>query len=133
MQPIPEAPAGAMTNEVHAERNLHIEVCESVLQTIVSFIGNSDARDPSPFIEPILRRVAEQADAHSKMLVLDFRKLDRMNSSSVPPIVRVLDAARRGQLRLKIIYDRTRRWQATSFCALKAFETLDGRIAILPA
>ncbi|MDQ3266686.1 MAG: hypothetical protein M3Y59_24055 [Myxococcota bacterium] len=122
-----------MTNEVHAESNLHIEVSESLLQLIVSFVGTSDARDPTPFIEPILKRVAEQARNHSKLMVLDFRRLERMNSSSVPPIVRVLDTARRGQMRLKVIYDRTRRWQATSFSALKAFETLDGRIAILPA
>lgn len=122
-----------MTNEVHAESNLHIEVSESLLQLIVSFVGISDARDPTPFIEPILKRVADQARNHSKLMVLDFRRLERMNSSSVPPIVRVLDSARRGQMRLKVIYDRTRRWQATSFSALKAFETLDGRIAILPA
>lgn len=122
-----------MTSEVHADRSLQIEVFESLLQLIVSFAGRSEAREPALFIDPILKRAAEKASSQAKLMVIDFRRLDRMNSSSVPPVLRILELARRGQLRLKLIYARDLKWQTLSFAALKAFATPDGRVAIVGA
>jgi hypothetical protein len=115
------------------DHELKIDVAESQTQVLVAFTGISIARDPAPFIDPILKDAAERAEKRSKELVVDFRSLDRMNSSSVSPILRLLHHAHGGKLRLTLTYAKLLKWQAMSFAALKIFETVDHRIAIVAA
>ena len=45
-------------------------------------------------------------------------------------VIRSLEEAARGPHRVRLEYNRLRRWQDLSFSALRAFETVDGRISI---
>ena len=72
----------------------------------------------------------ERATTEGKTLVLDFRALDYLNSSTLTPLVRILDVARGGACAVVVQYDRMRKWQALSFTALEVFQTPDGRVLI---
>jgi hypothetical protein len=63
-------------------------------------------------------------------LVLDFSRLEYMNSSTFTPVVKALDESRRLDVRVLLEYSLERKWQALSFSALRTFETLDGRITV---
>jgi len=96
----------------------------------VTWRGRSTARDPSRFLLPILMRLVEDAAANGHSLVLDFRALDYLNSSTLAPLVRILDAARRGTASVVVQYSRPRKWQTLSFTALEVFQTTDGRVVV---
>ena len=61
---------------------------------------------------------------------MDFRKLEYMNSSTITPIIKVLDRAKRGKNHITVIYDKTLKWQELSFSAMEIFQTKDKRIEI---
>lgn len=117
-----------MNAETLVQDTLRLESRETELQTVIAFHGVSEARDPSQFLGPIFRRAAEHAETTGRELVLDFRHLERMNSSTVVSIVRVFETARRGTLRIRVVYDRQVRWQRVCFSALIAFDTVGHRI-----
>ena len=118
---------------LYVSGSLKVEVEETWWQLLMTLTGRSDARDPSDFLEPLLISAGERSVAGSKRLVLDFRKLEAMNSSTVGPILRAIERARRvPKAQLTVRYDHTLRWQTITFSVLKAFETGDGRIQILP-
>ena len=113
------------------DRDLHVRITESDGQIVISFNGVSDSRDPAKVLEPLLASAVAKAELSRKELVLDFRPLSRMNSSTVPPILRVLHHAKRASnLKVTVLYARLQRWQTISFSALKAFESPDGRVTV---
>ena len=63
---------------------------------------------------------------------MDFRTLEYLNSSTITPVIRVLEMAKRGTVSLSIIYDASLKWQALSFSALYLFQSLDGRVVVKP-
>jgi hypothetical protein len=63
-------------------------------------------------------------------MMLDFRGLSYMNSSTLTPIIKILERARVGDGRVTIAYSRSQKWQEVSFSALVIFQTKDGRIEI---
>jgi len=63
-------------------------------------------------------------------LVLDFRKIEYMNSSTITPVIRTLEQARRASRSIRVLYQKTVKWQELSFSALQVFETPDRRIQI---
>ena len=87
-------------------------------------------RKPADFLAPILADVLKHGTESGRRIVLDFRTLQYMNSSTITPVIRVLERIRRGQGRLSVLYLQSLRWQHLSFSALKLFETPDGRIEI---
>ena len=96
----------------------------------VLWLGKSTERTPGRFISPILQSVLDQASGAGKRVVLDFRKLGYMNSSTVTPLIHFLEMARRSQCQISIMYDKSARWQDLSFSALRVFVTQDNRIRI---
>ena len=118
-----------MGNTSFTDRSLTIEIhSDSTVQ--VSWRGRSTARDPEQFILPILTQALDTAGAEDKPLVLDFRHLEYMNSSTVTPLIRVLGEARKRNLQLTVLYDKKLNWQALNFSALEVFHTEDNRIEI---
>ena len=109
---------------------LTIQVREEAGQVLVILAGRSTAREPSRFLAPILRGALKTAAAADKRVVLDFFQLDYMNSATITPIVKILEAARRGTARVTIHYNRGLNWQDISFTALELFQTEDGRVVI---
>jgi hypothetical protein len=97
----------------------------------IRFIGKSNERNPSKFIYPILADALDQSAHSDKDIVLDFMDLEYMNSSTITPILKMLDKVKREEKhRVTIVYRQSLRWQDLSFSALKIFESRDNRIRI---
>jgi hypothetical protein len=54
----------------------------------MAWLGTSDSRDPSEFLEPVFRRALEKLQ--DCQLIIDFSGLEFMNSSTVSPIIALL-------------------------------------------
>jgi hypothetical protein len=115
----------------HKSNLLTIEVEENDTAICLKWIGKSADRTPGIFINPILNDVIQKGDAEAKEVILDFQDLEFMNSSSVAPIVKTLDRAKRGTSRVTIKYRKSLNWQELSFSALGVFKTKDDRIKII--
>ncbi|MBW1681944.1 MAG: hypothetical protein JRF59_08950 [Deltaproteobacteria bacterium] len=92
--------------------------------------GRSIDREPGKFIAPILLDSLREGGEGNKRVILDFRELDYMNSSTITPIVKILERAKRGTVPLMLVYDRSQKWQDLSFSALEIFSTEDHRVEI---
>lgn len=97
----------------------------------IRFIGRSNERNPSKFIYPILSDALDQSAHSNKDIILDFMDLEYMNSSTITPILKILDKVRcEEKYRVTIVYRQSLRWQDLSFSALKIFQSRDNRIRI---
>lgn len=99
-------------------------------ELVLVFEGKSILRDPMEFLQPILFQVLEEAVETDKRLVLDFRNLAYMNSSTYTPLVKTLERARVGHAKVTVRYDENQQWQAVSFMAVSIFATSDGRVQV---
>ena len=109
---------------------LKIGVEEKAGSIEVNWTGKSIARNPSKFITPILAGVLDKGVSQKKEIILDFRELAYLNSSTITPIIKVLERVKRGNIRATIRYDKNLKWQVLSFSALEIFNTEDKRISI---
>ena len=116
--------------ETLSSEGLCIEVRETEDEVRLEWRGKSTARQPDLFLVPVLREALERGERGSRAVVMDFGAMEYMNSSTFTPLVKMLDQASRGKLRVRLEYSQARRWQALSFSALRAFETPDGRITV---
>jgi len=119
--------------ESYGNELLRIEVTEKNDSIEIKWTGKSTNRSPSKFITPILVNVLKVSSEHDKRIVLDFRQLDYMNSSTITPIIKVLERAKKGKTQVSVIYSKTIKWQDLNFSALKLFETKDKRVEIIGA
>jgi len=113
------------------EERLRIEIRESPETIEVNWLGKSDQRNPNQFIVPIMQEVLKTASDSKKLIVWNFAALDYMNSSTITPIIKSLEQAKRGTNRVRVVYNRSKKWQDLSFSALRIFETKDGRIEVM--
>ncbi|MCJ7540619.1 MAG: hypothetical protein MUO88_13250 [Desulfobacterales bacterium] len=117
--------------ESYGSELLKIEVIEKDDSIEIKWTGKSTNRSPSKFITPILVNVLKVSSEHDKRIVLDFRKLDYMNSSTITPVIKVLERAKKGKTQVSVIYSKALKWQDLNFSALKLFETKDKRVEII--
>ena len=96
----------------------------------IGFTGESVDRDPGQMITPILLNVLKNTGEGNRHIILNFCQLDYMNSSTITPIIKILERAKRGNNRLTVLYNKSLKWQALNFSALEIFETRDKRIEI---
>jgi len=115
----------------YSKNLLELEVNEEETSIRVTFKGKSVDRDPSDFITPVLSDCIEACTRQDKELVMDFRELEFMSSSTITPVSRILEMGRLQSNRIKIIYLKSKKWQDLNFSALRIFETHDRRIEIL--
>ena len=116
--------------EKYTNKNLSIEVTEHESTIDVKWEGKSIDREPSKFISPILVKVLEMASALNKRITMDFQNLSYMNSSTITPIIKILDRAKKGMTEITITYQKTLKWQELNFSALEVFRTEDNRLEI---
>ena len=109
---------------------LKIEVREEKDQIKLHWWGKSILRKPSTFITPILVDALQKGGTENKRIVLDFCELDYMNSSTVTPIIKILERAKRGENQVTVLYKKSLKWQDLSFSALEIFQTKDKRVEI---
>jgi anti-anti-sigma regulatory factor len=79
---------------------------------------------------PLLLRALADAAVEKKRLVMDFRGLSYMNSSTLTPVIKILERARQSGGKISVQYRKSVKWQEISFSALIIFETQDQRIMI---
>ena len=109
---------------------LKIELKEEKDAINISWSGKSVDREPGKFITPILVNAIRRSSGLNKKIILDFRDLAYMNSSSITPVIKILERAKRGRTQIRVVYRKSLKWQDLSFSALEIFKTKDGRVEI---
>ena len=109
---------------------LEINVTENDDEIIVHWSGKSIDRQPSAFITPILIKVLKKSLDRDKRMILDFCNIEYMNSSTITPIIKILERAKRGKVSATVKYLGALKWQHLIFSALEIFQTKDKRIVI---
>ncbi len=107
---------------------LTINVTEDDPSITAKWSGRSVERVPGVFLTPILVRLVNHAGDVDKRLVLDFKSLLYMNSSTITPIIKILERGKRGTAQITVRYDASKKWQDLSFSALTIFRTKDKRV-----
>ena len=107
-----------------------IQVVEHKDTIDVRWEGKSVDREPSKFISPILVKVLEMASDLNKRIIMDFQNMAYMNSSTITPIIKILERAKKGMTKITIFYQKSLKWQELNFSALKIFKTKDNRLEI---
>jgi hypothetical protein len=120
-----------MSTETFASHALSLTVSEEPTGVGIHWKGRSTARDPAEFLIPILTKALDRATSLRCPLTLDFRNIEYFNSSTITPVVRLIEEAKRRGAALVIQYDKKLRWQELSFSALQVFHTGDSRIRIV--
>ena len=120
-----------MPSQTFTSHALTLVVSEEPQTVLVTWQGRSTAREPAEFLVPILTKALDRASELKQPLTLDFRKIEYFNSSTITPVVRMLEEAKRRGAHLTIHYDKKLRWQELSFSALQVFHTGDQRIKVL--
>ena len=117
-------------SESYVHDQLHLQTVRDDAAVTIRFSGKSILREPAEFVMPILLEALSDAMVLQKRLVLDFCELAYMNSSTLTPVIKVLERARLGDGHVTALYRKPLKWQAVSFTALSIFQTSDGRIQI---
>jgi hypothetical protein len=112
------------------EGTLALELTGGEGALVLVWRGRSEHREPGRFLLPIMEEALSRAREARVRLVLDFTRVEYMNSSTFTPIVKLLAQARRAAVPIALEYSLERKWQALSFSALRTFETKDGSIAV---
>lgn len=116
--------------ETYTSNLLTIEVEENQSEINIKFKGKSTERDPSDFISPVLLESMQNSKKFKKKIRMDFQNLEYMNSSTITPIIRILESANDTGNSISILYRKSKKWQELCFSALRIFETKDHRIEI---
>lgn len=119
-----------MPHETFTSDALTLELREEEGAVYVVWTGRSTGREPGTFIVPVLSRAIELVQRSGKPLILDFQSISFMNSSTLTPLIRLLDRARRSVSTVRVLYKRELKWQELNFTALEIFQTPDQRIEI---
>lgn len=109
---------------------LTIEVKENETSFNIRWTGISIEREPTRFITPVLVDVIKKSSDRNKRIILDFRELAYMNSSTITPVIKILERAKRGETQIEVVYQKSLKWQDLIFTALEIFQTNDRRVEI---
>jgi hypothetical protein len=115
---------------VFQEGGLKLELEQAQGAVRLAWSGRSTAREPSRFIVPVLAKAVELCEETRAPLVLDFCRIEFMNSSTITPVIRTLEQARKASRSIRVLYQKNVKWQQLSFSALQVFETPDRRIQV---
>ncbi len=85
-------------------------------KTIVRLMGRSDSRRPSAILAPFFKDLLAMNCAE---LVVDFGKLEYINSPTIPPIIRFIKQLEAQKTKSEFIYDSNSEWQVISFGVLQ--------------
>jgi len=68
----------------------------------VTWLGSSDARNPSEFLNPLAETIVEEM--RGATVTVDFRKLEFMNSSTVSPIINLIRKLEANSIDARVIF-----------------------------
>lgn len=107
-----------------------VEKSEDDHDLILRLLGKSILRDPNEFLMPILLETVTEANNKKKRVLIDFTDLVYMNSSTLTPIIKILERIMINDGHIMLLYKKSLKWQDISFSALVIFQTKDKRIEI---
>lgn len=96
---------------------LTIESLHQSDQLVVRWLGRSEDKDPSRTLQPLLDQVSHHFQ-EAQSVELDFRALEYMNSSTVRPILSLVQKASSSAGSVRVLYDASKSWQRMSFLAI---------------
>lgn len=117
--------------KTHTSNLLTIEVEEIDTIIEIRFKGRSIEREPGSFISPILLESLQKGIESNRRVRINFESLGYMNSSTITPLLKILENLQKSQSSISILYKKSKKWQELCFSALKIFETRDKRIEIV--
>ncbi|HKO92306.1 MAG TPA: hypothetical protein VJU61_14180 [Polyangiaceae bacterium] len=97
--------------------DLTIESVERDNQLVLRWLGRSETKDPSQTLQPLMDSVINAIES-VKSVEFDFRSLDYMNSSTIRPILKLLQTASGRAANVHVRYDAGKTWQRMSFLAI---------------
>jgi hypothetical protein len=115
--------------QVHQAGDLEIRVSKiDDEKTAIDWLGVSNARDPAAIINPLIEKIVAELDCRE--VILNFGKLEYINSSTVPPIIRLIKEINKLQVKIVLTYDHSVKWQQESFRAFNTLAKVLGNIVI---
>jgi hypothetical protein len=114
----------------YSNKNLALRLFENKNTIEVLWEGKSTEREPANFLSPILAKVLNRAASKSKRITMDFRELSYMNSSTITPVIKILERAKKSKTKITIFYQKSLNWQELNFSALEIFNTENNQIQI---
>ncbi len=87
-------------------------------KTLIEWIGISNERDPAKALNPYVDYLL--ASITNEEVIVDFQKLEYMNSSTVSPIVRLIKLLDKKGIQTLVRYNKSLKWQQTNFRAFDA-------------
>jgi anti-anti-sigma regulatory factor len=115
-------------NEYHQD-DLHITVVTSHDDVVVTWRGESDARNPRESLGPYLSEVARKLG--SRTVRVTFAELTFMNSATVLPIMDFLKDLSKSATKVTVEYRQDLQWQVTSFRALRIVARTWGNVSVV--
>lgn len=99
--------------------NLTITLNKVGNMVTMTWIGQSDTKDPASELKPYLLSVIEEVK--DNQLTIKYNQLEFMNSSSVKAIVQFITSLNTAGITTTVTYNAESSWQRLSFGALKTF------------
>jgi hypothetical protein len=119
-----------MSDQIYVDGPLTLTLLDAPQEVRLKWEGQSVAREPASFVLPVLNRALEMGSGSRRPVIIDFQQLEYLNSSTITPVIRFLEQARRSNQEVTVVYRKDLKWQALSFTALELFRTPDHRIEV---
>ncbi|MES0489352.1 MAG: hypothetical protein ABUK01_05125 [Leptospirales bacterium] len=108
--------------------DLTLQVSEEGNTITVKWLGRSTEINPGIFLGPVFNDIFSD---ESKTVIMNFEELTYMNSSTITPLISVLEKIKNGTGSCILQYSDSLKWQELSFGALHLFKTSDNRVDIV--
>ena len=106
-----------MQNLQNIDLTINLSMEDAAMKLV--WLGKSTEADPGSVLNPYLDEVIQEAKENKKKLVVDFSELEYMNSSTIPPIMRMVTNMEKEGIEASIVYKGDLKWQVASFKALE--------------
>lgn len=108
-----------------SSEGLFVHLAISPAQVVATFEGVSDSRDPAAFLGEVSSKLLEVGQ--SKRVLVDFRKLEYMNSATLSPILALMRSLAARKIPATLVYNSQTDWQRVNFkCMQVIAKTLTG-------
>ena len=96
--------------------DLEIRIEKKDTKYYMSWFGEIIIPNPGAILNKYFDEIMEEFQGHE--LIVDFSKFDYMNTSTVVPIIRLINELDKREIKTLIEFDRNKNWQLISFKAL---------------
>lgn len=83
----------------------------------MEWLGRSESRNPADHLNPYLDNFIDKIQG--KNLLIDYTNLEFMNSSTVPPIIKLIKSCSTSGIKVTVHFSKNVEWQSASFKPLQ--------------